>query len=246
MDAGASYALLFVAGAVSAALNVIAGGGSFLTLPILIFVGLPPTVANATNRVGVLLQSLSGAWAFHRHGVLDWGSLAWAGLPATLGATLGTLLALRVGDDQFRRALAFLMVGVTLWTLLVPSSSGSTPKSRAGAGLRFFVFLLVGVYGGFVQAGVGFFILAALRLEGIDLVRGNAIKLLCVLALTVLSLAIFASQGRVEWASGLALGLGSVLGAPVGARLAVRRGERWVQGVVTAAVIAFAVKLWIG
>lgn len=245
MDPWTSYVLLAAVGAVAAALNVVAGGGSFLTLPVLIFMGLPPTVANATNRVGVVLQNVGGVWAFHRLGVMDWRSLLWAGLPASAGAAAGAVLALHVSDDQFRRALALLMVGVTLWTLLSPSPGGTAAAGRSRLGLRLTVFFLVGVYGGFVQAGVGFLILAATRHAGIDLVRGNAIKVLCVLALTALSLLIFASQGKVCWGSGLALGAGSLLGAPIGAHFAVRKGEAWVKGVVTAAVVVFAAKLWL-
>jgi uncharacterized membrane protein YfcA len=105
-------------------------------------------------------------------------------------------------------------------------------------------FFGIGVYGGLIQAGVGFAVLAATRLAGMDLVKGNAVKLLTVLLLTVLSLAIFAAGGAVNWPFGLALGAGNVLGALVGVRLAVRRGHRWIQRVVTAAVVVFAVLLW--
>ena len=97
---------------------MIAGGGSFLTVPLLIFFGLPATEANATNRLGVLVQNIGGVWGFHRHRVLDWRWALRASLPALAGAVLGTWLALQVGDREFRRILATLMIGVTLWTLL--------------------------------------------------------------------------------------------------------------------------------
>ena len=112
-----SVALLFGAGLVAGTVNVLAGGGSFLTLPVLIFVGLPPGVANATNRVGVLLQNVGAVWGFHRHRVLPWRGALWASLPAMAGAVLGTWGALEIGDDAFRQVLAFLMVAVTLWSL---------------------------------------------------------------------------------------------------------------------------------
>jgi uncharacterized membrane protein YfcA len=243
----AGWALLALVGALSSALNVVAGGGSFLTLPLLIFLGLPPTAANATNRVGVLLQSAGGAWGFHRHRLLDWSSLRWAALPASGGAVLGTWLALEVGDAAFRRILALLMVLVTLWTLYERGSSAARPGTAGPPPLlRTGLFVLVGVYGGFVQAGVGFFFMAVTTWLGIDLVRGNAIKLLSVLALTAVSLAIFAAEGRVDWPSGLALGLGGILGSLAGVHLTVRRGEAWIRRVVTAAVLAFAIKLWLG
>jgi hypothetical protein len=242
----AGWFLLALAGAAASALNVVAGGGSFLTVPLLIFLGLPPTTANATNRVGVLLQSAGGAWGFHRHRLLDWSSLRWAAVPACGGAVLGTWLALEVGDDAFRRILALLMVLVTLWTLF--DRGGPAPRRGPSARspvLRSGLFVLVGAYGGFVQAGVGFFFIAVTSWLGLDLVRGNAVKLLSVLALTAVSLAIFAAEGRVDWPSGLALGLGGFLGSVAGVHLTVVRGEAWVRRVVTVAVLAFAVELWL-
>jgi uncharacterized membrane protein YfcA len=105
-------------------------------------------------------------------------------------------------------------------------------------------FFAVGIYGGFVQAGVGFFVLAATSMAGLDLVRGNAVKVLSILCFTVLSLTIFAFNGRVEWRTGLVLAAGTVLGGLVGARLTVLKGHRWVRGVVTVTMILFALKLW--
>lgn len=238
-----SYALLALAGAVSASVNVVAGGGSFVTLPVLIFLGLPPGVANATNRVGVFVQSASAVWGFGRRGMLDWRSALWAGVPACLGAIAGTGLALFVGDAAFRRILAVLMVAVTLLTLSWSGRVPGPPRPRRPAWTAS-AFVLVGLYGGFVQAGVGFFILAVTSAVGLDLRRGNIVKVLCVSLLTTLSLAIFASQGRVVWPAGLALATGSVVGSELGVRLALRTPERGLRVIVTAAVLLFAVRLW--
>lgn len=244
------YAALFATGFVSGILNMIAGGGSFLTLPVLIFFGLPATVANATNRVGILLQNVSGVWAFHRHRVLPWRWALIASGPAVLGAVVGTWAALEVSDEAFRRILALLMVAITLWSLLdrskprsatdpLPPRPGRRHLAILSAG-----FFAVGIYGGFVQAGVGFLMLAVLSFAGLDLVRGNAIKVLMALVFTVVSLAIFVWQDQVVWAPGLALGAGNVLGALVGVRLTVLKGHAWVKGFVTVTVIVFAVLLW--
>ena len=97
------YLLVFAAGLMAGVLNVIAGGGSFLTLPILMFLGLPPGVANGTNRVGILLQNVGAVWSFERHGVLDWRSVLWAAAPSIPGAALGVWLALIVSDHAFKR-----------------------------------------------------------------------------------------------------------------------------------------------
>ena len=243
-DPGA-WAILGVAGFVGGALNVVAGGGSFLTLPVLIFLGLPSTVANATNRVGVVIQSVGGVWGFHRHAVLDWRWGLWASVPCLAGAALGAWAALHVGDAAFRRILALVMVAVTLWTLVEPFKGRSRVAVRSPRSPAVFVGLLgVGLYGGFVQAGVGFLVLAVTTHAGFDLVRGNAVKVLTVLGLTLLSLLIFVSAGKVDWSMGLALGLGSLLGSLVGVRLTVAKGHGWVRGAVTVTVVLFAIKLW--
>lgn len=240
---------LFATGVAAGALNVVAGGGSFLTLPVLIFLGLPAVVANGTNRVGILLQNVGAVWGFHRHRVLDWRWGLLAAVPASLGSVLGTWAALVVGDEAFKKILAFLMVAISLWTLLAPvKPPGEGEKKATPAARRWILslaFFAVGVYGGFVQAGVGFLILAATTFAGLDLVRGNAVKVLSILVFTGVSLALFAWQGKVEWVPGLVLAAGTVVGAFIGVHLTVLKGHRWVKGVVTAAVIAFAVKLWL-
>jgi len=245
---GLELLALVGAGFVASVLNVIAGGGSFLTLPLLIFFGLPAVDANGTNRLGVLAQNVGGVWGFHRHRVLDWRFALRVAVPALAGAAFGTWLALRTGDRDFRRILATLMVGVTLYTLLdhrgrAAAALARLPGREIVLGLA---FVLAGIYAGFVQAGVGFFILALTTASGLDLVRGNGVKVLVILATTCLSLALFAWDGRVDWVAGAALAAGSFAGSLVGVRLTVLKGHAWVQGVVTAAIVVFAVKLWLG
>lgn len=241
------YAALFVIGFVAAVINVIAGGGSFLTLPLLIFLGLPPSIANGTNRVGVLAQNVSAVVGFHRHHVLPLRWTLGVSMPALLGAALGAWAALHVTDLAFRRVLAIAMLAVTLWTLLHRRStvdpqrqprSARDPVLMAG-------FFITGLYGGFLQAGVGFLVLAMTTTAGLDLVRGNAVKVFAVMLLTLLSLAVFAGAGYVDWPAGAALGLGNLLGGVVGVRVAVRQGHAWLERVVTATVIVFAVLLWV-
>jgi len=242
-----SYFVLFGVGLVAGTINILAGGGSFLTLPMLIFFGLPPVVANVTNRVGVLLQNIGGIWGFHSHGVLDWRSVGWAAVPATLGSLIGVWAALRVGDQAFQRILAVLMIALTLWSLWNPLRGRvGEGTRRPRASLLAAGFFVVGIYGGFVQAGVGFLILAATTLAGLDLVRGNAVKVLSVFVFTAVSLAVFAWQGKVDWVLGLALGSGNTLGGFIGVRLAVLKGHEWLRRVVTACVVIFAVKLLLG
>jgi uncharacterized membrane protein YfcA len=250
MDHWSSYLLLFGVGSVAGVLNVVAGGGSFLTLPVMIFLGLPPTLANGTNRVGVVLQNVGAVWSFRRHGMIDWSYLLWAALPAMVGAILGSWVALSVGDALFQRILAFLMIAVTLWTLWDPLKKlqlGAAASSQTPVVAVLAVgFFLSGVYGGFVQAGVGFVILATTSLAGLDLVRGNAVKVLSVLCFGMVSLGMFAWQDKVDWWIGLALGTGMALGGLVGVKLTVLKGHAWIKRVVTVTIIVFALRLWFG
>ncbi len=176
--------------------------------------------------------------------MLDRGAWRWAAAPAALGAIVGTWGALEISDEAFKRLLAFLMIAISLCTLWRPG--GSEPASNDGRRSRWVlaaIFFSIGIYGGFVQAGVGFFLLAGTTFAGLDLVRGNAVKVLVVLAFTTISLTLFALAGKVVWSMGLVLGAGTVLGALIGTRLTVLKGHRWVRGVVTVAVIVLAVKL---
>jgi uncharacterized membrane protein YfcA len=243
-----TFSLLAAAGFVASVINTLAGGGSFLTLPLLIFLGLPAAEANGTNRLGVVAQNVAAAWGFHREGVLDWRYAVRVSLLPTAASLLGAWLALRVGDREFRRILALLMIGVTLWTLLAPLAS----RGRASEGgreprpvLAFWMFLAAGFYGGFVQAGVGFLLLAATTFAGLDLVRGNAVKVVVVLLVTLVALGLFAWDGKVRWPEGLALGLGSVAGSLLAVRMAVVKGDRWLRWVVTVTIALFAVGLWV-
>lgn len=246
-DALLPFGSLLLAGIVAGALNVIAGGGSFLTLPILIFLGLPAVVANGTNRVGILMQNIGAVWSFQRYRLLDWASIRWAALPASAGSLLGVWLAFSVEEMTFRRLLAFLMVALTLWTLWDPIKAkvGTAQPSQHSRTVLAIGFFLVGIYGGFVQAGVGFLILALTTYMGLDLVRGNAVKVLTILVFTLLSLGIFAWQGQIAWWHGLTLGIGTTIGGQIGVRLTILKGHKWVKTVVTLAIVFFAVKLWI-
>ncbi|MFV1986088.1 MAG: sulfite exporter TauE/SafE family protein [Gemmatimonadota bacterium] len=249
MEFGTTAVVLFVAGTIAGTLNVIAGGGSLLILPLLIFLGLPAGVANGTNRVAILVQNVGAVWSFNRHGMIDWGWVRIAALPALFGGAAGAWLAIRIDDLAFQRVLAVLMVVIALWTVWNPlggrtvGQTLSAAETRWGRVLLMVAFALIGVYGGFVQAGVGFLILAVITLGGLDLVRGNALKVLLVLGYTPLSLALFALDGKVDWAYGAALAAGNLLGAFVGVRVAVLRGHVWIKRVVTVTVLAFAIRL---
>lgn len=238
--------LLIPAGFVAGALNVVAGGGSFLTLPLLIFLGLPHDVANGTNRLAILIQTAGATETFRRAGAIPPTVMVRLGIAAVIGAGLGSVLALQVGEALFLRFLSIVMVAFTLWSLLQHRFRRERVGEggvKVGAGL-FGAFLIVGFYGGFVQAGVGFLSLGATSWAGFSMMAGNAIKVACIFLFSIISLSVFAANGVVNWPVGLALGVGTFAGALLGARLTLRASDRVLRAVIGIATLGFAVALW--
>ena len=176
--------------------------------------------------------------------MLPVGVLVRLGLAAILGAGLGSTLAVHVGETVFLRFLSIVMVLFTLFPLLHVGARTSEGRPRNGIGLLA-GFVVVGFYGGFVQAGVGFLSLGATSWAGYGLVAGNAIKVACIFLFSIVSLSVFAANGAVDWRVGVALGIGTLAGALVGARLTLRAGDRILRFVVAAATLTFAVALWL-
>ena len=243
-----ALALCVAIGFTSGAFNVFAAGGSFLTLPLLLFLGVPAPIANGTNRVGVLAQSVSTIWGFHRHQVMEWRWALSVSAISVAGAAIGAWGAVHVPEFAFRRTLSIAMLAITLWTLIrrgdQPRPAGP-PRVGPFHWSMLLGFFIIGLYGGFLQAGIGFLVLAMTTMAGLDLVRGNAVKGLNVMLITIVSLAIFGSTGNIDWPLGLALGAGNFAGGLVGVRVAVLQGHRWIERVVAIAIVAFAILLWV-
>ncbi len=242
-----TLALLAAAGFVAGTINSIAGGGSLLTLPLLIFIGLPPTVANATNRIAIFVGSVGAVTSFHRRGLIPFAWVRFALPPSLVGVAIGTWGATRVGDVAFERILALVLVvaaGWIVWHPVEPPSGesplGPDPGRRRVLALA---FLAIGLYSGFIQAGVGFFFLALLSSQGVDLVRGNAVKVPLVLTFMALSVFLFAANGMLDWRAGLSLAAGQFFGAKLGVHLQVLKGQAWVRNVLTVTIVVFAIRL---
>lgn len=233
---GFKHLLVFAAGALSGVINTLAGSGSLLTLPALILLGLPANMANGTNRVGVLLQNIVAGASFKRSRVLDLRGALLLSIPAVIGSLLGAQIAVNLDEQMMQRVIGAVMVIMLFVILLRPERwlQGKLETLPAGfsvgQGLALFA---IGVYGGFIQAGVGIFLLATLVLSvSYDLVRANAVKIIIVLAFSISSLLVFANNAQVDWSAGLLLGAGNMLGAWWAARLAVSKGASWVRWVV--------------
>lgn len=241
------YPLIIVAGFVCGFINTLAGSGSLVSLPLLIFLGLPANIANGTNRVAILLQTMVAVGKFGQEKRLNLKSGLILAIPAIIGAVIGAQIAVNLDEAMMRRAIGILMV-VMLGVILVKPKRWLEGHSEAAARrtgwLRLLIFFGIGVYGGFIQAGVGIFLLAGLVLgAGYDLVNANGVKNLIVLCFTVFALVVFIFNDQVRWGIGLVLAVGNMLGAWVAARMAVTKGAGFVRYLLIGVIIVSAAYL---
>ncbi len=240
-------ALLIVVGIAGGFVNVLAGGGSLLTVPVMIFLGLPGPVANGTNRIGILAQSIVSIVTFTRRGFSEFKlslSLSACAIP---GAVAGALLGVHLDGVWFNRAVALIMIGVLL---VMQFDKGSVRQSADYQPTRrqlvygHVLMLGAGFWGGIIQLGVGFILMPILnRVMGLDLVRTNMHKVFIVATYTVVALFIFASQVELLWLVGIALAVGNAIGGYLGAHFSITKGERMIRLVLNLVLVAFIVKL---
>ena len=239
--------LLFGTGIAAGFLNTVAFGGSLIALPVLIFLGLPTAVANGTNRVAIFFQNFSAIMGFRRKGVSDFGYSILLAIPAVIGAVIGATIATDIKDAVFNLILAVVMITMLVLTLINPTErlkNRIESRDKRSKIIAMVVFFFIGIYGGFIQAGVGLLIITALRLlTGMDLVRTNAIKVLVIFCYTVVALGIFIMEKQVDWALGVTLAIGNATGAWLGSHWAVEKGDKWIRVVLIVAVLGFAIRL---
>ena len=240
------YILVVAVGIVAGIINTMAAGGSMLTLPVLMALGMPPNMANGTNRIAIFLQNVVGVSSFHKEKVMDFPSGFRVGIPAAVGAVAGAFIAVNLNDEIMKLAIAGVMVVVFFLILLKPNRWINSHEEHPPIPywLQVIIYFFVGVYGGFIQAGVGFFLLTSLVLaSGYELVKSNALKLFVILLYTPIALVIFFIHGDVNLWVGLVLAVGNMTGAWIGTKIAMRGGARFIRWFVLVAIVVAATKL---
>lgn len=239
--------IILLTGTVAGFLNTVAAGGTLIAMPVLIFLGLPSAVANGTNRIALILESIVGVTNFRRKGYFDSRFGLILGIPAVVGSIIGAKVAIELPDHVFNKIFALIMilvVGFIVWDSkrkVKESKDIITKKQKIISGILFF---FVGIYGGVIQAGIGFIIILALTVTtDFSLTKINSLKVFVVAMYIIPSLLVFVVNGKVEWLLGLTLALGNGIGAYIGSNFAVDKGDKYIKVILIISVVIMAVKL---
>ncbi|OQX94788.1 hypothetical protein B6I21_08830 [candidate division KSB1 bacterium 4572_119] len=241
----AKLILLFLVGSVAGFINVMAGGGSTLSLPILIFLGLESSMANGTNRIAIFIQNVSAVVSFKQEKFAQFKlslKLAAFTLP---GAIIGAVIAVNISNELFQKILAIVMIGI-IFMLLTPKSKKQfkTETGDYNPWLLYPALIGIGFYGGFIQAGVGFIIMATLHyIMRLNLIHVNMHKVFIIGLYMIPAILVFYFTDNINWLYGLLLAGGNAFGAWWAAKLAVKKGEKVIRGVLLVAIFIMAMKL---
>ena len=241
------YPAVIAAGFGCGFINTLAGSGSLISLPLLIFLGVPANVANGTNRVGILIQNVVALRSFQKRQMLDLRGGIILAIPAIVGSLIGAQIAVNLDEQMMRRVIGGLMAIMLVIIIARPkrwlNGRLAVMEGRPGF-LKHLMFFFIGAYGGFIQAGVGIFLLAGLVMGiGYDLVRANAVKVLIIFCFTVFAMVVFTLNGQVLWGLGALLAVGNAIGGWFAVRLAIARGAVFVRWILIAVVTVSAIKL---
>ena len=240
--------IILVTGLIAGFANTVAGGGSLLSLPMLIFMGLPPVMANATNRVAILFQNAFAVRGFQSKGVDAFPYAYWLSGSALVGAVIGAKIAIAIEGALFNKILAVVMVAVIVITVFKPFNRSGADEEKMGRSSQIIgtvLFFFVGIYGGFIQAGVGFFVIAVLSgVNNFSLVKTNSAKVFVIFVYSIAALLVFIFEDVIHWQYGLILAIGNSAGGWFGSRWQVDKGDQWVRAFLIVAVSIMAVKLW--
>lgn len=239
--------ILVVVGFVAGFINVVAGGGSLISLPVLIFLGLPTTVANASNRLAIIAQNSTAVVGFQSKGINAFPYSISLAISAFFGAILGARISVNLDDALFNKIIAVVMVSVILITIFKPKAKEQQAEKldKKSIIIGCITFFFIGIYGGFIQAGVGFLIIAALTtINGFSLVKTNSAKVFVALVYTFSAVGVFIYEDLINWEYGLVLAVGNASGGWVASRWSVKQGDKWIKRFLIVTVIGLAIKLW--
>ncbi|RLD65576.1 MAG: sulfite exporter TauE/SafE family protein [Bacteroidetes bacterium] len=240
---------LITAGVAVGFINTLAGGGSIISLSVLMYLmGLPAGIANGTNRIAITLQTFTAVSNFKKQEILDWRKGIKLGIPAVVGSIVGAFIAVDIDEEIFEKSMAIIMILMLGFIFYKPSiwlkGKQSLMDQKVGP-WQIIIFFFIGIYGGFIHVGIGYLLLIAIVMgAGYDLVKANAIKVLIVLMYVPFSLAVYIYNDQVNYLYGFVLAIGSVFGAYIASKFAVEKGANFVRWVIAVVVLLTALQIF--
>lgn len=239
---------LIVSGVFVGFINTLAGGGTIISLSLFMFMGLPADIANGTNRIAVILQNFTSSANFKSQKLLDTRKALKLMVPTVIGAIAGAQLSVEINEETFRKALGLAMIMMVYFMIVKPDKWINGQKilqEKKVSKTQYLIFFLIGIYGGFVQVGVGYFLLAGIVLgAGYDLIRANAIKGLIVMVYTIFALIVFVLNDKVNWQFGLIHSIGNITGAFIASRYALTWGAAFIRWFIIVLIIITSADLF--
>ena len=239
--------ILLICGVIAGFINTVSGGGSLLTLPILIFMGLPSNIANGTNRIAIFMQNIFSISGYKSRGVSDFKYSSWLSVSALIGSIIGAKIAINIDEDMFNKILSVVIIIVVLSIIYnkKPFNINSENISIEKKIISVILFFFIGIYGGFIHAGVGFLILSILsNYNGIQLSKANSIKVFVVFVYTFFALIVFIMENKINWILGINLGIGNSIGGWIASRWSYNKSDKIIKIFIIISSAIMAIKLW--
>ena len=237
--------ILLFCGLLSGAINTLAGGGSLITLPMMIFLGLPPTIANGTNRVQLIFQNIFAVYGFKTKGISNFKFSSYLSISALLGSIIGAYIAIDFNENDFKKLLSIIMILVMFSILLKNKRETLEINKIKNKWLSILIFFFIGIYGGFIHAGVGFLMILTLsKINYLKIAHSNSIKVFVVLIFSIAAFLIFLYEGKVNWIYGINIGIGSALGGFFASRWSYNKSDKKFRYFLSLIILIMAIRLW--
>jgi uncharacterized membrane protein YfcA len=243
-----SLLLLILGGLATGFINTLAGGGSIISLSVLMFLGLDANMANGTNRIAIVFQSLASSSSFKQGGMLELKQSRWLTIPAIVGSLVGAWIAVDLPKSAIEKAIGVAMLMMAVFMFYKPEQwlLGKAELTAKPVSLgRIAIFFVIGIYGGFVQVGIGYLLLAALVLNaGYDLVKANALKVFITFVYSPFALIVFIYHHQVDWYYGIVLAFGATIGGFLASKIALKKGANFVRWFILAVILLSCIKIF--
>ncbi|MDW7694388.1 sulfite exporter TauE/SafE family protein [Flammeovirgaceae bacterium SG7u.111] len=242
------YFFMLLAGVLAGAINTLAGSGSVITLSILIFAGLPADIANGTNRIGTSVQSMISGYNFYKGKQFTiTGSLHYT-IPALLGAIVGAMVVVDINEKWLEYIIGIMMMGMLLLIIFKPHKKIRNESNEAGnKWVTWLIFAAIGFYGGFIQAGIGIFLMMGLSyLTKLSMVQSNAVKVFTVALFSLPVLCIFIYNDQVNWELGIWLAVGQAIGSYSASKFALNNPNAvtWMRKVLIVMIVVSIIRMF--